>query len=78
MHGSGAFPPTATGASDAPANTASIFDLVDEDAKLRAIDEGIAAIEAGDYVKHEVVREWLKKLATGEFDAPPPRPAIKP
>lgn len=60
------------------ANPASIFDLVDEDAKRRAIDEGIAAIEAGDYVEHEVVREWLKKLAAGEFDAPPPRPATKP
>ena len=60
------------------ANTASIFDLIDEDAKRRAIDEGIAAIEAGDYVEHEIVREWLKKLAAGEFDAPPPRPATKP
>ena len=57
---------------DGMANTASIFDLVDEDAKRRAIDEGIADIESGRVVPHEIVREWLKKLANGEFDAPPP------
>ncbi len=60
------------------ANTATIFDIVDEDAKRRAIDEGIAAIEAGDYVEHEAMREWVAKLAAGDFDAPPPEPASKP
>lgn len=48
------------------ANTASLFDLVDEDAKRRVIDEGIAAIEAGNHVERKVVSEWLKKLAAAK------------
>ena len=51
---------------------ATIFDIVDEDAKRRAIEEGIAEADAGKLVPHEVVDEWLAKLAKGEFDTPPP------
>jgi predicted transcriptional regulator len=53
-------------------NTANIFDVVDDDALFRAIDEGRADVAAGRTVPHEIVREWLKNLANGEFDAPPP------
>jgi len=53
-------------------NPATIFDIVDEDAKRRAIEEGIADIEAGRYVDHETVDKWLERLANGEFCAPPP------
>jgi len=53
-------------------NPASIFDIVDEDAKRRAIEEAIAEANAGKLVPNEVVDEWLAKLANGEFDAPPP------
>ena len=52
---------------------ASIFDMVDEDRKRKAIEEGIAQADAGKVVPHEIVKVWLQKLANGEFDAPPPQ-----
>ncbi|MDG3444007.1 hypothetical protein [Nitrospirillum amazonense] len=52
---------------------ASIFDIDDNGAKHRAIDEALEAVARGDYVDHEVVREWLLRLAAGE-DLPAPIP----
>jgi predicted transcriptional regulator len=51
--------------------SASLFDLVDDDAKKRAIAEARASVEAGRVVDHTVVSEWLQKLAAGER---PPAP----
>jgi len=51
--------------------TASLFDLVDDDAKKRAIAEARASVEAGHVVDHAIVSEWLEKLAAGER---PPAP----
>ncbi len=51
----------------------SIFDIVDNDAKARAIEEARADVAAGRVVDHKIVREWLAKLAAGE-NAPPPIP----
>jgi predicted transcriptional regulator len=62
----------------AMSNPASIFDIVDEDAKRRAIEEGIADIEAGRHVDREIVDKWLERLARGEFEAPPPLSTTKP
>ena len=59
------------------AKTASIFDLVDDDAKRRAIEQGLAEANAGLGVPHEAVSEWLKKLARGER-VPPPIPPETP
>jgi len=50
---------------------ASIFDLVDDDAKKRAIAEARASVEAGRVVDHAVVAEWLEKIAAGERPAAP-------
>ncbi len=49
----------------------SIFDAIDEKTEDRALAEAEAEIAAGKGVPHEVVREWLQKLAKGE-DVPPP------
>lgn len=49
---------------------ASIFEI-DEAAEARAIEKARAEIAAGKGVPHEVVREWLLKLARGE-NVPPP------
>ncbi len=48
------------------AEPASIFDLVDDDAKRRAIAEARASVAAGRFVDHTLVAEWLEKLASGE------------
>ncbi len=53
------------------ANPASIFDQVDEERLQRAVDEARAAAAAGHVVPHEVVAEWLEKLAKGERPPPP-------
>ncbi|MDE1146088.1 MAG: CopG family transcriptional regulator [Azospirillaceae bacterium] len=52
---------------------ASIFDIDDNGAKHRAIDEALEAVARGEYVDHEIVREWLLRLAAGE-DLPIPVP----
>ena len=50
----------------------SIFDIEPDEALEARLDaEAEAEIEAGKGVPHEVVREWLLKLARGE-KAPPP------
>jgi len=59
-------------------NTASIFDLTDEDALRRAVEEGRADFAAGRAVPHEAVAEWLEKLAKGERPAPPLSTTHKP
>jgi hypothetical protein len=48
----------------------SVFDIPPDEAIEAAAD---AEIDAGNGVPHEVVREWLLKLAKGE-KAPPPIP----
>jgi predicted transcriptional regulator len=44
----------------------TIFDDVDEAIEEAAIAEANAQIDAGQGVPHEVVGEWLQKLARGE------------
>ncbi|MEE3623232.1 hypothetical protein UCD39_04430 [Nitrospirillum sp. BR 11752] len=55
------------------AQPASIFDIVDEDAKRRAIEEARASVAAGDVVDHDVVVAWLERLLAGK-KVPPPLP----
>lgn len=49
--------------------------LSDEEAELealrRAVEEGIAAADAGRVVSHERVRAWLLDLAHGKYADPP-------
>ena len=53
--------------------TKSIFDMKPDAAHEAALDaEAEADIRAGRVVPHEVVREWLNKLAKGKR-TPPPR-----
>jgi len=51
--------------------------LSDEEAELEAlrcaVEEGIAAADAGRVVSHERVRTWLLNLAQGK-DVDPPEP----
>lgn len=55
-------------------NIESVFDIpLDEAAETAADAAADAEIEAGKGVPHEVVREWLLKLAKGE-KVPPPVP----
>ncbi len=42
----------------------SIFDEIDDEADERAMLEGEAAADAGQYVPHEEVAEWLKTWGT--------------
>lgn len=49
----------------------SIFDQVDEARKARAIAEARADVAAGRVVPHEVVAEWLQRMANGERPPPP-------
>jgi len=53
------------------ADRRSIFDDIGEEIEARAITEAEAEIDAGLGVPHEKVREWLRKLARGEFIPPP-------
>lgn len=47
----------------------------DEAAEVAALAAAVAASDADPRtVPHEEVREWLLRLAAGEFDAPPPDP----
>ncbi len=48
----------------------TIFELADEAIEEAAIAEANAQIEAGQGVPHELVGEWLLKLARGEPAAP--------
>ena len=48
-----------------------VSDQNDEESDARAIAEAEAEIDAGQGVPHEVVREWLLKLAQGEVLPPP-------
>lgn len=59
------------------AEPASLFDLVDDDAKRAAVEKGLADADAGRVVPHERVEEWLNKLAKGER-VPPPVSSRKP
>lgn len=53
--------------------------LIEEDeaeAEARALAAAIAYSDADPRtVPHEEVRAWLLRLASGEFDAPPPEPS---
>jgi len=49
----------------------SIFDEIDDEIEPRAIAEAEAEIDAGLGAPHEKVREWLRRLAKGEFTPPP-------
>ncbi|MEA1653157.1 hypothetical protein UAJ10_29585 [Nitrospirillum sp. BR 11164] len=53
---------------------ASIFDIVDEDAKRRAIEEARASVARGNVVDHDVVVEWLEQLLAGKKVHPPAVP----
>ena len=53
-------------------NIESIFDIpLDEAAETAADAVADAEIEAGKGISHEMVREWLLKLARGEKVPPP-------
>jgi predicted transcriptional regulator len=39
--------------------------------KAAAVEEARASVAAGRFVRHEVVREWLKDLAAGRYRPPP-------
>jgi len=50
------------------------IDQVQMDAETRALAAAVAAARADDRaVPHEEVREWLAKIALGDFTAPPPK-----
>ncbi|HEV7278038.1 MAG TPA: hypothetical protein VGN80_17290 [Devosiaceae bacterium] len=53
------------------AKPATLFDIEDRDAKMRAIDEARAEFEAGRGVPHDQVRAWLQDLAAGRRTPPP-------
>jgi predicted transcriptional regulator len=54
------------------AKVKSDFDVpLDEAAEAKADAAADAEIEAGNGVPHEVVREWLLRLAKGEKTPPP-------
>jgi predicted transcriptional regulator len=58
----------------ADARIESLFDIPPDDALETAADAAADAdIEAGKGVPHEVVREWLARLAKGEKVPPPVR-----
>ena len=53
------------------AESASIFDLNDDGALQRAVDEARASVAAGRYVEHDVAMAWLDRLSKGELTPPP-------
>ena len=56
----------------ADTETPSIFDMAPDEAhEARLDEEAMAAYRSGQYVPHERVRVWLKKLANGERAQPP-------
>ena len=52
------------------AEVTTIFDDTDEATDRAASLEANAQIEAGQGIPHEIVGEWLKKLANGEQGPP--------
>ena len=52
----------------------SVFEMpVDEASEAAADARAEEDVKAGRVVDHEIVREWLRRLANGE-DVPPPLP----
>jgi hypothetical protein len=50
------------------------IDQVQMDAETRALAAAVASARADDRaVPHEEVREWLAKIALGDFTATPPK-----
>ena len=45
-----------------------------EQAQVRAIEEGLAAAERGEFISHEQVVKWVRSLGT---DNPLPRPTVQ-
>jgi len=54
------------------AKSETIFDRSDEAVEAAAIAKARAEIAAGEGIPHEVVGVWLRRLAGGESDLPPP------
>ncbi len=57
--------------------SASLPKMTDDEieAETRALAAAVAESDADPRrVPHQDVREWLLRLANGEFDAPPPEP----
>jgi predicted transcriptional regulator len=52
----------------------SIFDEVDIDADKAADAEGMADLDAGRVIEHDVMKAWLLSLGTAD-ELPPPRPS---
>ncbi|MBA3812421.1 MAG: CopG family transcriptional regulator [Caulobacteraceae bacterium] len=50
----------------------TIFDETDEALEAAAITQARTEIAAGKGIPHEVVGEWLRRLARGESSTPPP------
>jgi len=54
-------------------NSQPMFD--EDEAETQALATAVAETDADPRtVSHEQVRAWLRRLADGEFDAPPPEP----
>jgi hypothetical protein len=50
----------------------TIFDDADEAVESAAVEKARKEIAAGKGIPHEVVGEWLRRLADGESNLPPP------
>jgi len=58
-------------------NTAPVPDFDEEAAELAALTAAVDAARADRRaVPHSEMRQWLLKIAAGEFDAPPPEPRL--
>ena len=58
-------------------NTAHSPEIDDDAAEIAALEAAVAEARADPReVPHEEMREWLLKIAAGEFDATPPEPRI--
>jgi hypothetical protein len=58
-------------------STAPVSDIDDDDAELAALTAAVAEARANPRgVPHEEMREWLMKIAAGDFEAVPPEPRL--
>ena len=53
------------------AEPASLFDIQDEEVEEQALLEAEAALDAGQWVDHDIVAVWLDELAKGNRVPPP-------
>lgn len=54
-------------------NHLTVPDIDDDDAEREALEQAVAQARGNPAsISHEVVREWLLRLAAGDFAAEPP------